>query len=60
MTARRSKARRAFARQAPVNWRAFAGVVRHVFTHFPLELTVYAAASAGARAGAGGYALGRA
>ena len=23
-------------------WRRTAGVVRHVFTHFPLELTVYA------------------
>ena len=26
-----------------VKWRRLAGVVRHVFTHFPLELTVYAA-----------------
>jgi A/G-specific adenine glycosylase len=26
-----------------VAWRKIAGVVRHVFTHFPLELTVYAA-----------------
>jgi A/G-specific adenine glycosylase len=26
-----------------MNWRRTAGVVRHVFTHFPLELTVYAA-----------------
>jgi A/G-specific adenine glycosylase len=24
-------------------WRRLAGTVRHVFTHFPLELTVYAA-----------------
>jgi A/G-specific adenine glycosylase len=26
-----------------VAWRKRAGVVRHVFTHFPLELSVYAA-----------------
>ena len=26
-----------------IAWRRIAGVVRHVFTHFPLELTVYAA-----------------
>jgi A/G-specific adenine glycosylase len=26
-----------------VNWRRILGVVRHVFTHFPLELTVYTA-----------------
>ncbi|MGN6748551.1 MAG: A/G-specific adenine glycosylase [Xanthobacteraceae bacterium] len=26
---------------SPVAWRKTAGVVRHVFTHFPLELTVY-------------------
>ncbi len=25
-------------------WRKLAGVVTHVFTHFPLELTVFAAA----------------
>ena len=25
----------------PIVWRRTAGVVRHVFTHFPLELTVY-------------------
>jgi A/G-specific adenine glycosylase len=27
----------------PVAWHRVAGMVRHVFTHFPLELTVYAA-----------------
>jgi A/G-specific adenine glycosylase len=27
----------------PVAWRKTAGVVRHVFTHFPLELSVYTA-----------------
>jgi A/G-specific adenine glycosylase len=39
-----------------IRWRRLSGVVRHVFTHFPLELTVYAvnvpahtAASKGAR-----------
>jgi len=44
------------ASQKRVAWRKMAGVVRHVFTHFPLELTVYrselprqAAAPAGAR-----------
>jgi A/G-specific adenine glycosylase len=26
-----------------IHWRRLPGVVRHVFTHFPLELTVYAA-----------------
>jgi A/G-specific adenine glycosylase len=31
------KPRRAIA------WRRIPGVVRHIFTHFPLELTVYAA-----------------
>jgi A/G-specific adenine glycosylase len=30
------------ARKSP-NWRRTAGIVRHVFTHFPLELSVYAA-----------------
>jgi A/G-specific adenine glycosylase len=35
-------------------WRRVAGVVRHVFTHFPLELAVFAAeAPAGAPAPAG-------
>ena len=29
------------ASQKRVAWRKMAGVVRHVFTHFPLELTVY-------------------
>jgi A/G-specific adenine glycosylase len=29
--------------QKPIAWRKMAGVVRHVFTHFPLELTVYRA-----------------
>jgi A/G-specific adenine glycosylase len=44
------------ASQRPVAWRKMTGVVRHVFTHFPLELTVYraevahqAAAPAGTR-----------
>jgi A/G-specific adenine glycosylase len=44
------------ASQNHVAWRKLAGVVRHVFTHFPLELTVYrtevarqAAAPAGTR-----------
>jgi A/G-specific adenine glycosylase len=44
------------ASQKHVAWRKLAGVVRHVFTHFPLELTVYhtelpddAAAPAGMR-----------
>jgi A/G-specific adenine glycosylase len=32
-----------FAREKPAKWRRLAGIVRHVFTHFPLELTVYAA-----------------
>jgi A/G-specific adenine glycosylase len=27
-------------------WRRLPGVVTHVFTHFPLELTIYAAAVA--------------
>jgi A/G-specific adenine glycosylase len=27
----------------PIAWRRVAGAVRHVFTHFPLELTVYTA-----------------
>ena len=27
----------------PVEWRKLAGTVRHVFTHFPLELTVFVA-----------------
>jgi len=26
-----------------IGWRRTAGVVRHVFTHFPLELSVYVA-----------------
>ena len=29
--------------QTRIAWRRLPGVVRHVFTHFPLELTVYAA-----------------
>jgi A/G-specific adenine glycosylase len=32
-----------FRAKAKMNWRRMAGVVRHVFTHFPLELSVYAA-----------------
>src|SRR5262249_1722931 len=31
------------ASEKPVAWRKMAGGVRHVFTHFPLELTVYRA-----------------
>ena len=34
------------AKLAPVaqlKWRKLAGIVRHVFTHFPLELTIYSA-----------------
>ena len=27
--------------QTPIAWRRTSGIVRHVFTHFPLELTVY-------------------
>jgi A/G-specific adenine glycosylase len=27
--------------QKPITWRKISGVVRHAFTHFPLELTVY-------------------
>ena len=27
-------------------WRRLAGIVRHTFTHFPLELTVFAGAAA--------------
>jgi A/G-specific adenine glycosylase len=44
-----------FAANKRVAWRRLFGVVRHVFTHFPLELTVYAAdlpASASAPQGA--------
>jgi A/G-specific adenine glycosylase len=33
-----------FASRKPVRWRRLLGVVRHVFTHFPLELAVYTAA----------------
>jgi len=29
-----------------MEWRRLPGVVRHVFTHFPLELSVYAAEAA--------------
>jgi A/G-specific adenine glycosylase len=32
-----------FARAKGVSWRRIPGIVRHVFTHFPLELSVYAA-----------------
>jgi A/G-specific adenine glycosylase len=32
-----------FAVLKPKNWRKTAGAVRHVFTHFPLELSVYIA-----------------
>jgi A/G-specific adenine glycosylase len=51
-----AEAPRFSASQKRVAWRKMAGVVRHVFTHFPLELTVYrselprqAAAPAGTR-----------
>jgi adenine-specific DNA glycosylase len=37
--------------RAQIAWRRVPGMVRHVFTHFPLELVVYAAdVPAGARA----------
>ena len=36
-----AQAPRFSASQKRVAWRKMAGVVRHVFTHFPLELTVY-------------------
>ncbi len=42
-SAARKSAPRFASRTAP-KWRRTAGIVRHVFTHFPLELTVYAAA----------------
>jgi A/G-specific adenine glycosylase len=32
-----------FASKKALKWRRAAGIVRHVFTHFPLELTVYVA-----------------
>jgi A/G-specific adenine glycosylase len=32
-----------FAGRTSIKWRRTAGIVRHVFTHFPLELTVYLA-----------------
>ncbi len=32
-----------FASRKSPNWHRTVGIVRHVFTHFPLELTVYAA-----------------
>jgi A/G-specific adenine glycosylase len=35
------------AAQKPTTWRKITGVVRHVFTHFPLELTVYRTEVAG-------------
>ena len=49
--------------QAPVlkgvtRWHRKAGVVTHVFTHFPLELVVYTAQRPRAHAGAGRHALG--
>jgi A/G-specific adenine glycosylase len=31
------------ASESEIAWRRIAGVVRHVFTHFPLELSVYVA-----------------
>ncbi len=39
-------------------WHRKAGVVTHVFTHFPLELVVYTARRPRAHAGAGRHALG--
>jgi A/G-specific adenine glycosylase len=42
------------AARASIAWRRVPGVVRHVFTHFPLELSIYyAEVSAGARSPAG-------
>jgi A/G-specific adenine glycosylase len=38
-----SRAREAAPPLAKANWRRVAGTVTHVFTHFPLELVVYAA-----------------
>ena len=54
---------KAALKQAPAlkgvaRWHRKAGVVTHVFTHFPLELVVYTAKRACAHAGAGGHALG--
>ena len=42
----------------PMEWRRLAGVVRHVFTHFPLELSVYVAEAAKQTAAPSGDALG--
>jgi A/G-specific adenine glycosylase len=40
----RSRAPRSAPRlRANVQWRQIPGIVRHVFTHFPLELAVFAA-----------------
>ncbi len=41
-----TKARRASPRLKGAKWRRVPGVVRHVFTHFPLELEVFVAAIA--------------
>ena len=54
---------KAALKQAPVlkgiaRWHRKAGIVTHVFTHFPLELVVYTAERSRARPGAGGNALG--
>ena len=48
-------------RDAPLEarWRRLPGLVRHTFTHFPLELTVLVATVAGRNAGAGRNALRR-
>ena len=37
------EARSAEPGEGSLSWRKLAGIVRHVFTHFPLELTIYAA-----------------
>ena len=50
---------RAVARVRP-KWRRLPGVVTHVFTHFPLELTVYRAEVAATTPAPDGYALGAA
>ena len=54
---------KAALKQAPTlkgvaRWHRKAGVVTHVFTHFPLELVVYTAQRCRAHARAGGHALG--
>ena len=52
---------RAAVRATPARreWRRLPGVVRHVFTHFPLELTVFVAQVPRAASGAKRRALGQ-